>query len=107
MAMEDRVRELLSRLDAACGAGQHRTFLELLEKAYVRGSASERDAFRALFRADERLDYQVAEQLRRVAQQAEKAGEFEASLRARLLGISVGYHYDSRDVLLLLAAMWR
>lgn len=105
--MEDRFRELLSRLDAACGAGQHRTFLELLDQAYVRGSASERDAFRALFRADERLDYQVAELLQRVAEQAAKAGEFEASLRAQLLQTSLGYHYDSRDVLMGLADMWR
>ena len=48
--MEVRFRELLSRLDAACGEGQYRTFLELLDKAYVRVSATERDAFRALFR---------------------------------------------------------
>jgi hypothetical protein len=81
--MEDRFRALLSRLDAACREGQYRTVLELLDQAYVRASASERDAFLALLRAEERLDCQVAQQMQRVADQAEKAGEFEASLRAR------------------------
>jgi hypothetical protein len=105
--VEVRFRELLSRLDVACGEGQYRTFLELLDKAYVRVSTTERDAFRNLFRADERLDRQVAEQLQRIAEQAEKAGEFEACLRARLLWISLLHHYDSRDALMGLAEIWQ
>ena len=48
--MEVRYRELLSRLDAACREGQYRAFLLMLDEAYVRVSASERDAFRAIFR---------------------------------------------------------
>jgi hypothetical protein len=105
--MEDRFRQLLFRLDAAHRAGRHRTFLELLDEAYVRASASERDAVRALFRADEQLDRQIFEQLQGVAEQAEKAGEFEASLRAQLLEFSLTYHYDSRDALMSLAEMWQ
>jgi hypothetical protein len=106
IALQDRFRELLSRLDAACAEGQHQAFLELLDQAYVRVPASERDAFRALFGADHELNHQICGQLSRVAEQAAKAGEVEASLRARLLWVSLGDHADGRDVLTYLADTW-
>jgi hypothetical protein len=107
MTMEVRFQELLSNLDAACREGQHRAYLQLLDEGYVRVSASERDALRAIFRANGELDHQVAKQTSRVAELAHDAGEVEASVRVCMLGISLRHRYDSRDISVLLGDLWR
>jgi hypothetical protein len=76
-------------LQAACDSQDYRSYLRHLEKAYVRVPPAERDALRCFLQSDSQLREGFVEQMRRVSEQAESAGDYTAALRARLLLVSV------------------
>jgi hypothetical protein len=105
--MDSRLPGLLNELDAASTLGDYPRFLELLDRHYVKASAEAREDLRALVTGDETTEELFLEQLAEVSRHADAAKDHLATLRVFLLGVSLGSRYDSRDMLMSLAAMWR
>jgi hypothetical protein len=87
--MDAHFSTLMSDLDAASQAEDFRSYLQQLEQAYVRVPPADRELFRHVVRSDGQLLARFWEQMQRVPEQAARAGDYTAHLRARLLRVSV------------------
>jgi hypothetical protein len=86
---------LVSDLDAASQAEDFRSYLQQLEQAYVRVPPADRELFRRVLRSEGQLRARFWEQMQRVPEQAARAGDYTAHLRARLLLVSVTDRFGS------------
>jgi hypothetical protein len=87
--VDARYSALVSDLEAACDGADFRSYLQQLENAYVQTTPAEREALRHFVRSDRQFSDRFEQQMRQVLAQAERGWDFAASLRLRLLRVSV------------------